>query len=1057
MIRSLIARRWMVLGLCLLSPLPASRTWAQSPQPALTAVRVEITNVVVTALVPSGVRKVTLESRERLAPGSWEPRAVRRLDGAGATLTFRLPVSRSAEILRVRTDATEPLPASFYTGTNEFISQPADGAGPGSAGNIDLNMAGPGAASPADSSREVVESDIWKIRGSSLYFFNQLRGLQIIDITNPDAASVRGTLELPAAGEEMYVLGTSHVVLLARAGCSTDESQLIVVADNGGTPTVAARLSVPGYILQSRLVGTALYVASAGYRPVTGSNTWEWGTLVSSYDLSAPAAPIARNTLWYPGYGQVVSATDRLLFVVTQDPANGWQSIVRAVDITAPNGTMHDYQSIRTAGRVPDKFKLNWDAGILTTISEDWRSTPGRTVTTRLETWRLPDPRSLNPASVIRLGQLELGRGEQLHATRFDSNRVYVVTFFRIDPLWVVDLNNPSNPRIAGSVEVPGWSTFIQPVGSKLVTIGYESNRVAVSLFEVGNPVAPALLSRVRVGQNYAWTEATWDEKAFSVLPEAGLILVPYSGDATSNGWASRVQLIDLNATSLAARGVIDHAITPRRATLYAQRILSLSGWELLSVDATDRDHPSVRGNLALAWQVDRIHLEGAHLLEISSGNNSGWWWNSSGSAIVRSASVTSPNQVLNQLALDPLPVVGTDVRGGRLYVAQAPQAGFYAVPLANGGGVNDATPKTKFVLTVVALDQLPALSVLSRVETALTGNGWDYGFSGTFEPVWPRPDTLVWSGGGYSYWWLDTVRAASPMVMQGDGFFFPRGGGSGGQLVAFDLSHPGSPQFASEINLNTNNWWSFSDAFTSDGLVYLSHQSSEWFPSLFDTGGGGVAVGGIVSPEPTGSWVTRHCLDVVDYADAQNPLVRRPVSIPGALQGVSHQGAVLYTVGPTWKTNTQFLWRDYLAASAYDGVSAHLIDSISLSENWPHPVLASGTDLFVGLPSYATNAPSQLQTWTLSNAGRLTLSGAVNLTSPVFTLASFGNLLAAQQIDNTMLLFDATTGRALRQIGQSSLSGCFAADLDHADGELGRGLWLPLGSYGVSYVPATP
>jgi uncharacterized secreted protein with C-terminal beta-propeller domain len=38
---------------------------------------------------------------------------------------------------------------------------------------------------------------------------------------------------------------------------------------------------------------------------------------------------------------------------------------------------------------------------------------------------------------------LDLGSGEQLHATRFDGNLVYVVTFYQIDPLWVVDLSNP--------------------------------------------------------------------------------------------------------------------------------------------------------------------------------------------------------------------------------------------------------------------------------------------------------------------------------------------------------------------------------------------------------------------------------------------------------------------------------------------------------------------------------------------------------------------------------------------------------------------------------------
>ena len=51
----------------------------------------------------------------------------------------------------------------------------------------------------------------------------------------------------------------------------------------------------------------------------------------------------------------------------------------------------------------------------------------------------------------------------------------------------------------------------------------------------------------------------------------------------------------------------------------------------------------------------------------------------------------------------------------------------------------------------------------------------------------------------------------------------------------------------------------------------------------------------------------------------------------------------------------------------------------------------------------------------------------------------------------------DTTDGRGLRQVGQSRLSGCYSADLAHADGELGRGLWLPLGAYGVSFAPASP
>src|SRR5262249_55661580 len=149
----------------------------------------------------------------------------------------------------------------------------------------------------------------------------------------------------------------------------------------------------------------------------------------------------------------------------------------------------------------------------------------------------------------------------------------------------------------AGQLEVPGWSTYIEPLGSRLVAIGINDTndwRVAVSLFDVHDPAKPALLSKVPLGVNYSWSEASYDEKAFAVLPDAGLILVPYQGYET-NGYANRVQLIDLGSDSLTPRGTIEHSFQPRRATLQNDRIYSISGKQLLTVQASDRDHPEVR------------------------------------------------------------------------------------------------------------------------------------------------------------------------------------------------------------------------------------------------------------------------------------------------------------------------------------------------------------------------------------------------------------------------------------------------------------------------------
>src|SRR5207247_7921943 len=159
---------------------------------------------------------------------------------------------------------------------------------------------------------------------------------------------------------------------------------------------------------------------------------------------------------------------------------------------------------------------------------------------------------------VFKLGQLELGVGEQLFGTRFDGDRVYVVTFLTrtgIDPLWIVDLSDASRPRITGELEVPGFSTYLHPLGDRLVAIRPETNSTTVSLFDVADATKPDLLSRVSLGERFSWSEANFNEKAFNVLPDAGLILVPFSGSSADN-YIQAVQLVDLKRDALQARGV---------------------------------------------------------------------------------------------------------------------------------------------------------------------------------------------------------------------------------------------------------------------------------------------------------------------------------------------------------------------------------------------------------------------------------------------------------------------------------------------------------------------
>lgn len=1021
----------------------------ETPPPVIDSIVLEGEMVVIHVLVPEGIRRVTLEGRDRLEREAWEPRAVARTDGKATHITFKLPASRQLELLRVRGDASEPLPAAFYTGTNEFFGQVTqDGmALPGGPVNFDRGWEDASNSPPEGGDREVVESDIWKIRGNTLYFFNQYRGLQIIDLTDPDTATITGALDMPAAGEQMYLLGDHHIVLLARNGCDYNQSQAIVVEDQGGVPEIIARLPLDGNLTESRLVGTALYVASQRYRQVENSDgtTWEWGTGVSSFDLADPGSPSAKDTLWFSGYNNVVSATDTYFFVVTQNRHDYRRSTIHIIDITSPDGAMRPYGEVATAGRVQDKFKLNHAGGVLTTISEYWGERGQRRLVTLLETFRLPHPLSMGPLGITRLGTLELGHGERLHATRFDGDKVYVVTFFQIDPLWVVSLANPANPRIVGSVEVPGWSTFIAPLGDRLVTVGVETNRVSVSLFDVANPADPTLASRVVLGDRWSWSEANYDEKAFTVLPDDGLILVPFTG-RFDDLYGSAIQLIDLGDDSLEKRGAITGPFRFRRATVHQDRVITLSGLQLQSVDATDRDEPVVKHSLPLAWSVDRVFLAGDYLIQVQTGST----WDDSTGPVLRVSSADTPDEILAGLPLDDHPVVGATVEGDLLYIVQGVMGDYYPVPLEAGAEGGEKPAEPDFFLTVVSLAHLPDLTIEGETELSLNLPGW----GSNWRAVWPRPGLIVWSGGGYNYWWRWPV-LDMPVAM--DFAPWPYWGGGGGRLIAFDVSEPTEPRFVSDVDLGGENWWSFSGAHAANGLVYLSHQTSEYIENQSPEGTDPAAKPSENPAKPAGYWVQRTFLDVVDYADAKDPLVREPVSIPNSLVGLGFEGNVIYTQGPHWEPDTPYNWVEYLDASSYLGSEVRLVDSLQLSDSWPHPVHIVGPNIFIGNPS--NNDPDKptanlLESWVLSAQAKFEPLATVELASPAATLADFRGMLAVQESGSAISLFQIGDAAGLELIGRGQPTLCWGYNLTHADGDPGRGLWMPMGTYGVGFVP---
>jgi len=129
----------------------------------------------------------------------------------------------------------------------------------------------------------------------------------------------------------------------------------------------------------------------------------------------------------------------------------------------------------------------------------------------------------------------DIAAGEEIQSARFVGSRGFLVTFEQIDPLFTLDLSDPSDPRVVGELKVPGFSTFIVPMGADhLLTVGQYipegelfRRGVQLSIFDVSDFANPQLDHLEVVGDGEASSEALWDPKAFTYFAERGLLALP--------------------------------------------------------------------------------------------------------------------------------------------------------------------------------------------------------------------------------------------------------------------------------------------------------------------------------------------------------------------------------------------------------------------------------------------------------------------------------------------------------------------------------------------------
>ncbi|SVD32717.1 uncharacterized protein METZ01_LOCUS385571, partial [marine metagenome] len=139
---------------------------------------------VVEVSTPTEAKRVRLEIRDGES-GEWKALKTGHLPGSKAGKVYlQIPRDVDRSQIRARWSSSTPFPYSFYEGRSRFGTREGDAsASSAQFRTAELAMAEDDAGATDDGTEDVQESDVWSLSTDRLYFFNQMRGLQVVDLS----------------------------------------------------------------------------------------------------------------------------------------------------------------------------------------------------------------------------------------------------------------------------------------------------------------------------------------------------------------------------------------------------------------------------------------------------------------------------------------------------------------------------------------------------------------------------------------------------------------------------------------------------------------------------------------------------------------------------------------------------------------------------------------------------------------------------------------------------------------------------------------------------------
>ncbi len=204
-------------------------------------------------------------------------------------------------------------------------------------------------------------------------------------------------------------------------------------------------------------------------------------------------------------------------------------TVIHKFDLTGKEVTYEGMGNIK--GQIMDRFSMGEYGDVLRIATNSWD------MNDEISRNHLFCLKMLEDGFTV-IGSIEgIAHGKTMSSAYFFGSRGFLIFSGRVDPLLILDLSDPAQPVVAGKVNVPGYSTYIHPVGEDhLIIMGRDIKEnlgtvldqgIGLSIFDITNLDEPKLIEREWVGSGITYSEVFSNHKAFTFRSQENLMVFP--------------------------------------------------------------------------------------------------------------------------------------------------------------------------------------------------------------------------------------------------------------------------------------------------------------------------------------------------------------------------------------------------------------------------------------------------------------------------------------------------------------------------------------------------